>query len=396
MNISEIRKDFPQLKDGLIYFDTAATSLKPKSVIDAVRNCDENLCANVGRGLYRTSYFVTQEYEEAHQKVRRFFNTKAEVVFTKNCTEAINLVAQGIDWQKGDGVVTTYLEHNSNLLPWLKLRKQGIIVKVLPCQLDGTINLDELAEAIDTHTRLVAFTHASNVLGTIQPVEKITEIAKKKGAFVLIDGAQAAPHLKVDIDKIGCNFYAGSGHKMLGPSGTGFLIIDQDSLNSLQPLLLGGGTVLDVDVEHYVFVEGKERFEGGTPNISGGIGLGYAVDYLEKIGMEQVRKHEMELTGYFIEKLRKIEGVRIHGPGDVTKRTGVVAFAIKNLSSHRIAIMLDELGNVAIRSGLHCAFLLSKEILKENLGIARVSFYIYNNKTEIDRLVSILQEIKYA
>jgi len=393
VNQAEIRKDFPQLKSGLIYFDSGATSLKPIPVLDAVQDYYKNLSANVGRGLHRPSYLATRAYEEAHETLLQFFNGKGEAIITKNCTEAINLVAHGIEWEQGDNIVTTYLEHNSNLLPWFKLRTQGVDVKILKCQIDGIIDLKELSDLIDHKTKLVAITHASNVLGTIQPVEDITEIAKKKGAMVLIDGAQAAPHLKVDFESIGCDFYAASGHKMLGPSGTGFLLINNQARDRLKPMMLGGGTVTDVTVQQYTLVDNWRRFEAGTPNISGGIGLGAAVEYLKKISMENVRKHEMELTGYLLDRLKGIPGMKIYGPEDPTKRTGVVSFSIKDIPAHRIAIILDELGGIAIRSGFHCAFLLTREILKEHMGTARVSFYIYNSKSEIDILIGILKEI---
>ena len=393
MNQDEIRNDFPQLKQGFIYFDSGSTSLKPIPVLNAINNYYETLSASVGRGLHYPSYLATKSYDEAHEKVRKFFNGKGEIIFTKNCTEAINIIAHGIEWKAGDKIVTTYLEHNSNLLPWLNLRLQGIEVEVLKCETDGTIDLKELSKSIDNRTKLVAVTHASNVLGTIVPVEDITEIAKKKGAMVLIDGAQAAPHLKVDLDTIGCDFYAASGHKMLGPSGTGFLFINTQVLNRLKPMMLGGGSASDVELDKITFIRGGKIFEAGTPNIAGGIGLGAAVDYLSKIGMEQIKEHELELVAYLMDQLKKIDGITIHGPRELKKRTGVVSFSIKDIPAHRIAILLDEIGGIAIRSGNHCAFLLCRDILKEECGTARVSFYIYNTQEEIDKFIDVLEEI---
>jgi cysteine desulfurase/selenocysteine lyase len=393
MNQNEIRKDFPQLKQGFIYFDSGSTSLKPKPVLNAVNNYYETLSVSVGRGIYRSSKLATDAYNEAHEKVRKFFNGKGDIIFTKNCTEAINIIAHGIEWKKGDKIVTTYLEHNSNLLPWLNLRSQGVEVEVLKCKVDGTINLKELSKSIDSKTKLVAVTHASNVLGTILPVEDIVAISKTKDALVLIDGAQAAPHLQVDLEAIGCDFYAGSGHKMLGPSGTGFLYINTPLLNRLKPMMLGGGSATDVELENITYTRGRAVFEAGTPNIAGGIGLGAAVEYLEKIGMEQVRKHEIELTGYLIEQLKKFNRIKTYGPKDLKKRTGVVSFSIKDIPAHRIAILLDEIGGIAIRSGNHCAFLLCRDILKEECGTARVSFYIYNTVDEIDKFSDILKDV---
>jgi len=392
VNLDLIRKDFPQLHQGFIYFDSGSTSLKPAPVINAVKDYYEKLSASVGRGLHRPSNKATFAYQEAHDKVRSFFNTKGHVIFTKNCTEAINIVAHGIEWQAGDRIVTTYLEHNSNLLPWFNLRSRGVEVIVVKCTPDGTINLKELADSITKKTKLVAVSHASNVLGSIVPVEEVVEHARKKGAMVLVDGAQAAPHLVVDMERIGCDFYAASGHKMLGPSGTGILLINQDILDRLKPMMLGGGSATDVEFEKITFTKGPALFEAGTPNIAGAIGLGAAVDYLTNIGMEEIRKHELQLSGYLIEQLKKVNGITIYGPQDINKRTGVVSFSIKDIPAHRIAIILDEVGNIAIRSGNHCAFLLTHKILKQEGGTARVSFYLYNTKEEIDTLIDTLQE----
>lgn len=393
MDLKKVRKDFPQLNQGFIYFDSGSTSLKPLSVLDGVEQYYRRLSTSVGRGLHRPSNLATQAYKAAHEKVRAFFNGKGDIIFTKNCTEAINTVSQGLNWNAGDRIVTTYLEHNSNLLPWLKLRSQGVEVIVIKCRPDGTLDLKEMEGSIDKKTRLVAVTHASNVLGTIIPVAAITEIAKRKGAMVLIDGAQAAPHLKVDVDAIGCDFYAGSGHKMLGPAGTGFLYIKREVLDQLKPLTLGGGSATDVEFEKITFTKGPSIFEAGTPNIGGGIGLGLAVDYLQQIGMDSIRKHEIELAGYLIEQLRRISGIMIYGPENIETRTGVVSFAIDDIPAHRIAILLDELGSIAIRSGNHCAFLLTHKILNQVCGTARASLYLYNTKAEVDKFIDVLKEV---
>lgn len=393
MDPVKIRKDFPQLNQGFIYFDSGSTSLKPAPVLDAVEKYYRTLSTSVGRGLHRPSNLATQAYKAAHEKVRRFFNGKGEIIFTKNCTEAINIVSQGIKWNAGDRIITTYLEHNSNLLPWLKLRAHGIEVLAIKCRPDGAIDLKELADAIDKRTRLIAVTQASNVLGTILPVADITEIARKKGVLVLIDGAQAAPHMKVDLSAINCDFYAGSGHKMLGPTGTGFLFIKEAILDHLKPLMLGGGSATDVEFDKITFVKGPSIFEAGTPNIGGGIGLGVAVDYLQHIGMDEIRKHEIELSGYLIEHLKKIPNVIVYGPDDLKKRTGVISFAIHDIPAHRIAILLDEIGGIAIRSGNHCAFLLTHKILNQVCGTARASLYLYNTRDEVDKFIGVLKEV---
>ena len=302
-------------------------------------------------------------------------------------------MAHGLTWNKGDKIVTTYLEHNSNLLPWLNLRSSGVKVELIKCRADGTVNLNELKDAVDGNTKLVAITHISNVLGSIVPVEDITRIAKEKNALVLIDGAQAAPHLKVDLEAIGCDFYAASGHKMLGPSGTGILFIRDCTVEKLKPMMIGGGSATDLTLDKITYTTGYSIFEAGTPNVAGGIGLGAAVDYLTDIGMDQIRKHELELIGYLIDKLRTFDQVKIYGPDDMSKRSGVVSFTINGVPAHRIAIILDELGNLAIRSGFHCAFLLNRYILKEPDGTARVSLYLYNTVQEVDKLIDILKDI---
>lgn len=393
MDIEEIRNDFPQLSQGFIYFDSGSTSLKPRSVINKMKEYYDTSSVSIGRGLHSRSTIVTNSYEKAHEKVRAFFNANGDIVFTKNCTEAINIVAHGLTWNKGDKIVTTYLEHNSNLLPWLNLRPSGVQVELIKCQADGTVNLNELKGAIDGNTRLVAITHTSNVLGSIVPVEDITRIAKEKNALVLIDGAQAAPHLKVDLKAIGCDFYAASGHKMLGPSGTGILFIRDCTVEKLKPMMIGGGSATDLTLDKITYTTGYSIFEAGTPNVAGGIGLGAAVDYLTDIGMDQIRKHELELIGYLIDKLRTFDKVKIYGPDDIGKRSGVVSFTIKGVPTHRIAIILDELGKIAIRSGFHCAFLLNRYILKEPDGTARVSLYLYNTLQEVDILIDILKDI---
>jgi cysteine desulfurase/selenocysteine lyase len=263
----------------------------------------------------------------------------------------------------------------------------------LECDTEGSLDLNKLADLIDNRTKLLAVIHASNVLGTIVPVERIAEIAKRKGTMVLIDGAQAAPHLKVDVEAIGCDFYAGSGHKMCGPSGTGFLYISNRVSDRVKPLMLGGGSATDVDFDKITYTEGPGIFEAGTPNIAGGIGLGSAVDYVEEIGMDKIRKHELELTGYLIEKLKGFTNLTIYGPKDPEKRTGVVSFNVENIPAHRVAILVDEIGGIAIRSGNHCAFLLTHKILKQPFGTARVSFYFYNTLEEVDTFTEILKDV---
>ncbi|HZD42458.1 MAG TPA: aminotransferase class V-fold PLP-dependent enzyme, partial [Methanomicrobiales archaeon] len=292
MDVETIRKDFPILGD-LVYMDSAATSLSPEAVLAAMIEYEHRYRANVGRGIHRLSQIASQRYWHAHEKVGRFIGgEKGTIVFLKNSTEAITTVAKGLPWKPGDRVVTTLLEHHSNLLPWMKLREQGVEVDIVGIRPDYTLDMAALKEAITASTRLVAVSQVSNVLGTIVPVEEIGKICRDRGVLFLVDGAQSVPHLPVSMERIGCDFFCFSGHKMLGPTGTGVLWMKEPSI---EPLMIGGGTVESVTKSGYTLVEGYKRYEGGTPNIGGGIGLGAAVDYLEAIGMEEVQNHDRDL-----------------------------------------------------------------------------------------------------
>lgn len=395
MDIDCVREDFPILKKGIIYLDSAATSLTPEVVIDAEMNFYHNFNANIARGVYEFSSIATEKYDQAHNKVARFLGVeKQEIIFTKNTTDGINSLAFALPWKEGDEIITTLIEHHSNFLPWLKVSEIfGVkVIKIKPNE-EGIFNLKDFENAIDRHTKLIAVNHVSNVLGTINDIKGIVEIARKKGVPVLADGAQAAPHLPVNLKELGVDFYASSGHKMLGPTGTGILYIDKKWFDKLKPALIGGGTIKDVDIDSYILDHPYERFEPGTPNIAGGIALGEAADYLMKIGMENVMNHENELSIKTIEGLKSI-GVTVFGPKDYNKRIGVVSFEIEGLTPHKAAFLLSDMFNIAVRSGHHCAYNILKHIINRPLGTCRASFYIYNTEEEINMFLDAVNEIK--
>ena len=389
LKVQEVRNDFPILGD-IIYLDNAATSFSPEPIIAAMTEFEHTYRSNVGRGVHRLTRIATQRYWHAHEKVAGFIGAPSGVtVFTKNTTEAINMVAAGLPWKAGDRVVTTILEHHSNLLPWRNLKKQGVELDVIGINPDYSLDLDALEKAFTPSTRLVAVTHASNVLGVVTPVEEIARICHDHGALLLVDGAQSVPHMPVDISRIGCDFFAFSGHKMLGPTGTGVLWMKKPDL---EPFIVGGGMVETVTENGYTAAEGYQKYEAGTPNIAGGIGLGVAVDYLTEIGMETIRKHEEHLTARLIHGLRQVKGVHVYAPEQPVNRIGVVSFTVDNLHPHEVAQQLDESADILVRSGHHCC-----QPLVERLGLpdgtVRASIGLYNTDDEIDMLVATLEEL---
>jgi len=382
---SKVREDFPLLHRGIIYLDSAATSLTPRQVIEKILEYYQEYRANVGRGLHSLTKRATEEYEEAREKIANFIAAKpSQVIFTKNTTEAINSIAAGIKWKRGDKVITTLLEHHSNLLPWLRLRKRGVKVEVVKPRGKGVVRAEDFK--IDRATKLVSITHASNVLGTILPIKEICELAHEHGALVLVDGAQSVPHLPVNVSKIDCDFLAFSGHKMLGPTGIGVLF----SKHEFEPLCLGGGTVEDVTITSWKLLGGPARFEAGTPSIAQAIGLGAAVDYLRKIGMDRIREHELFLTRLMLKELSEIEGVTVYGP-EAEERVGIIPFNVAGKNPDEVALLLDS-KKIEIRSGHHCAIPLHREFLRAE-GTARASFYLYNTKEEIKSFVEAVREI---
>ena len=393
-NILNVKGDFPILNNNkLVYLDSSATSLKPRSVINAVNSYNSKYSANVHRGIYKMSEKATLEYEKSRKLVADFINAKEdEVVFVRNATEAINLIAYV--WgeekiRKGDNILTSIMEHHSNFIPWQELAKRKKAkFKVVDIK-NGELDLKDFKKKFNSKTKLVAITHVSNVLGIINPIKKIIRLAHKKKALVLVDGAQAIPHLKVDIKDLDCDFYAFSGHKMLGPTGIGALWAKKEILNGMKPFLFGGSMIEKVTLETSTFNHAPEKFEAGTPDISGAIGLGEAVKYLSKIGMDKVELYEQEIRNYAYAKLSKIQGLTIYGPKNINKKCGVFAFNIKGIHPHDLATILDE-EKVAVRAGHHCAMPLHTRL--HQIASIRASFYIYNDKDDVDKLVKALKK----
>ena len=405
LDVEKIREDFPILArkvhgKPLIYFDNAATSQKPIQVIKAIQNYYEQYNANVHRSVHQLSEEATRAYEEVRGKISLFINAKTskEVIFVRNATEAINLVA--FSWgranvEKGDEIILTEMEHHSNFVPWVILAKEkGAKLKFIPVndngELESGLGLEKL---LTNKVKLVAFTHVSNVLGTINPVKEIIEIIKSQvpTAKILIDGAQAVPHLEVDIQDLDPDFYAFTAHKMLGPTGIGVLWGKQEILEEMSPFLGGGEMIREVSKEAVTFNDVPWKFEAGTPDVAGVIGLGAALDYLNKVRMVSIREHEKNLTSSALKELYSLESVKVYGPLEGEKRSGVISFNLGDIHAHDLASVLDESG-IAIRSGHHCA-----QPLMKALGIAaaaRISFYLYNTKEEIDIFVEELKKAK--
>ena len=389
LDVEKIRADFPMIGD-IIYMDNGATSFSPNQVIAAVAEFDQNFRANVGRGVHRLSKIATQKYWHAHQKVAKFINGEAgTVVFTKNSTEALNIVARGFPFGEGDTVVLTELEHHSNILPWRALK--GVNIRIVKIKDDLTLDMDELRNILeeDRSVRLVTVTHASNVTGTVNPVEEIGKLCRKAGVAFCVDGAQAVPHMKVDVEKIHADYYIFSGHKMFGPTGTGVLWMREENL---EPLILGGGMVESVSDDSYIPAKGYAKYESGTPNISGGIGLAAAVDYLEALGMDAVSAREKKLTDLLIEGLEKIEGVTLYACRDADSRVGAVSFNVEGVHPHELSAWLDEEHAIAVRSGMHCAEPLMRRLGAAN-GTVRASLSFYNTESEVNTLISVIREL---
>jgi cysteine desulfurase/selenocysteine lyase len=395
MHIEKIRRDFRILSKDVVYFDTAATSLTPEPVVKAIVDYYHEFNANIERGVYSFSQEASKRYEEAHGKVAAFFGVdEHEIVFTKNCTYGINLVAHALEVNEGDNIVTTLLEHHANYLPWLRLAKiRGVELRRIKPSAEGFLDLKDVEKAVDDRTRMVAVTHVSNCLGTIVPVEEIGTIAHKKNALFLIDGSQSAPHFPIDLRQLGCDFFACSGHKMLGPTGTGILYIPKKLHDRIEPFEVGGGMIKSVALDDYTPADGWEKFEAGTPHIAGGIGLGKAVDYLTHLGMKNIAHYERKLTVQMMDGMKALDGVTVLGPSDPHRRTGVLPFKVRNMSPHEIAFMLDEIAHIAIRSGFHCCHPLMNTVLNEREGTARASLYFYNTEEEVAIFLNTLKEI---
>ena len=407
-NPYEIRKDFPILDreiNGykLIYFDNAATSQKPRQVIDVMKEFYEKYNANIHRGVHTLSQEASELYENAHKEVANFINADGmeEIVFVKNTTEAINLVAYSWALNKlseGDEVLTTLLEHHSNIVPWEILSKiRGFKVKYADINADGTLNIESLEQLTTEKTRIICVSHVSNVTGAINDVKRIAKLAHEHDAIIILDGAQSVPHMPIDVKNLDVDFLAFSGHKMLGPTGIGVLYGKRELLEEMEPFLGGGSLIKSVRCQSpngNCQIEWHDlpwKFEAGTPNICGGIGLMEAVKYLRRIGMENVQRHERELTEYVLKRFGEFEKVKFYGPKDASLKCGIIPFNIDGMNPHDVALMLDSFG-IMVRSGYHCA-----EPLHRRLGIkgsARASFYIYNTKEEIDRFIEVLRSIE--
>ena len=397
MDLSALREDFPLFaqRPELVYLDSAATSQKPRRVIEALRRYYETLNANVHRGAYRLSAEATEAYEEARRRLARFLNAEPkEIVFVRNTTEAMNLVAYA--WglrnlKEGDEVLVTEMEHHAGLVPWhLVAGLTGAKVKAIPLTEEGRLDLSALEDLLTERTRVVSLVHMSNVLGTINPVAEIARRAKEAGALVVVDGAQSAPHLPVDVKALGADFFALSGHKMLGPTGAGVLWGRYEVLEGMMPFLGGGEMILEVQVDRSTYAPPPQRFEAGTPPIAEAIALGEAACYLMEVGMEKVFAHDRALLDYALKRLEEVPRLRVYGPKGLD-RGGVIPFTLGRLHAHDLATFLDQEG-IAVRAGHHCA-----QPLHRKLGLAataRASFYLYNTKEEVDRFVEALLRIE--
>ncbi len=399
-DVAKLRADFPALAQRvhgkpLVYLDSAATSQKPRPVIDALRKFYEEDNSNVHRGIHTLAERATAAFEEARAKVARMIGAPApeNVVWTRGATEAVNLVAYA--WARrtlgaGDEILLTPMEHHSNLVPWqMAAADTGARLRFIPMRDDFTLDVDRLDELVTPRTRMVAFTHVSNVLGTINPAARIVAAARAVGARVLVDAAQSVPHMPVDVKEFDPDFMVFSGHKMLGPTGIGVLYGRMDALEAMAPFHGGGEMILEVQLERSTFQDVPYKFEAGTPPIAQAVGLGAAVDYLQAVGMENVHAHESALAAYAIETLEKVDGLTVYGPR--TNRGGEVSFSLKGIHPHDLATIVDTEG-VAIRAGHHCA-----QPLMRRLGVgstARASFYLYNTRDEIDALVRAIEKAR--
>jgi cysteine desulfurase/selenocysteine lyase len=408
LDVESIIKDFLILSTTtrggkrLVYLDSAATSQKPESVINAVSDYYRTYNANIHRGLYDISAKATDAYIRSKELVAKLINAPSynEVIYTRNTTESINLV--GLSWaerniSKGDTVLITQMEHHSNIVPWQMLAKRkGAKVEYIKLADQATLNLEDYKKRLEKHPKLVAFTHVSNVLGTINDVRKLTKMAHDTGAVVVVDAAQSVPHMQVDVKSIGCDFMAFSSHKMLGPAGIGVLYGKEELLEQMEPIYGGGDMIRSVKFDGCTWNELPWKFEAGTSNVEGGIGLGTAVEYINRIGVKNIRKHEIDMTRYALKLLEEEQGVITYGIRrkdiDENNRAGVISFNIKGAHSHDVAEIFNSEG-VAIRAGHHCAMPLVNEIIGEP-SVARMSFYLYTRKEDIDTAIVAIQKVR--
>lgn len=400
IDVEKIRKDFPILDqivndEPLVYLDNAATTQKPKAVLEAVNRYYQEDNANVHRGVHTLAERATASYEAARETVRRFINASStkEVLFTRGTTTGLNWIGRFAEeiLEEGDEVLISIMEHHSNILPWQEAcRKTG--AKLVYAYLkDGGLDLEDFREKLTDRTKFVSITHASNVLGVINPIQELAQLAHEKDAIMVVDGAQSVPHMKIDVQKLDADFFVFSGHKMAGPTGIGVLYGKEHYLNQMSPVEFGGEMIDFVYEQSATWKELPWKFEAGTPNMAGAIGLAAAIDYLEAIGMDAIEHHEQELIAYVFPKLQAIEGLKIYGSQDLAKRSGVISFNLGNLHPHDLATALDYEG-VAVRAGHHCAQPLIQYL--EVPATARASFYLYNTKEDCDKLVEALIKTK--
>lgn len=397
-----LKKDFPILfqeinDEPLVYLDNAATSQKPQQVLDALNTYYQRDNANVHRGVHTLAERATAKYEMARQKVKTFINAKetAEVLFTRGTTTSLNWVAKSFgeaNVNEGDEIVISYMEHHSNIIPWQQLaKKQKATLRYIELTPTGELDLASAKKLITAKTKIVAITHVSNVLGVVNPIAELTEMAHQVGAVMVVDGAQSVPHMAVDVQQLDVDFYAFSGHKMLAPTGIGVLYGKRSLLEKMEPIEFGGEMIDFVYLEDSTWKELPWKFEAGTPNIAGAIGLGAAIDYLTELGMEDIHHYEQELVAYVLPKLQEIPGITIYGPTDPAKRTGVITFNLEGVHPHDLATAMDMEG-VAVRAGHHCAQPLMNYL--EVNSTARASFYFYNTKSDADTFIKALLATK--
>ena len=397
-----IRREFPTLEQAvngrpLVYLDNAATSQKPKVVLDALRSYYEDDNSNVHRGIHELSRRATVAYEESRAKVASWVgaNEPSEIVWTRGTTEAINLVssAWGLDnVGEGDEILISVLEHHSNIIPWqLLARRTGAVIKYIELDEQGRWILDELPHLLTDRTKIVAISHVSNALGTVNPVKRVAAAAHEVGALVLVDGAQGAVHMKVDVKDLGVDYYAFSGHKMCGPTGIGPLWARRDLLDSMEPYQGGGEMIHFVGRDESSWATVPHKFEAGTPNIAGAIGMGAAIDFLSEVGMDAIAEHEHKLLGYALERMNKVDGICIYGPQSPDEHSALISFTLGDAHPHDISTILDSEG-IAVRAGHHCA-----QLAMQHFGIsatARASIYLYNTESDIDRLIEGLEQVR--
>ena len=397
INPQQIKKEFPMLTSckNLVYLDTAASSQTPSSVLAVVTKFYNGCRANVHRGMYKASEEATDAYEEARSKVATFLNAdEEEVVFTRGTTDSLNVVAAsfGATLKKGDEVVVTGMEHHANIVPWQQsAKKNGFSLKVIPVKEDKTLDMEAAKNLIGPNTKAVSMIWASNVLGTVNPIADLIKLAKAQGAISIVDAAQAAGHMIIDVKELDCDFLAFSGHKMFAPTGVGILFGKAEQLNRLDPYMFGGDMIREVTWEESTWNDIPLKFEAGTPNIGGAIGLGAAVDYVQNLGIEAVHAHEEMLMKYATQKVGALDKVTLHGPPVGFPRVGVLSFTIEGMHTHDIVTLLDE-KDVAVRGGAHCAMPLLRDLGLN--GTTRASFSVYNSTDDVDRLVEAIEYAK--